>query len=227
MRIDGGTHRLVRPLQTSNQDLQRRNPVHNHQRRVQNPSDETQLINMNTDANFVKTVAPRQFFITRDADEFSIGGHIGCREKTPPRNDPFSERKGWIREGTKIGLGREYQLPSREAQHFFRLESLSGDRSQSWVRISSGLDQFLRNMAEKSQIPDEEENDSPRTGQPRSQELRIESNSQKEFDRPSAKAKLEPSSSSFSQEQIPILERTWRDVEPDAKHHSTPITTSP
>ena len=40
--------------------------------------------------------------MTRDAEEFSVGGHVGCREYTLPRNDLSSEPKGWISEGTKI-----------------------------------------------------------------------------------------------------------------------------
>ena len=61
-------------------------------------------------------------------------------------------------------------------------------------------------------------------GQPGSQELRIEPNSWKETDRPSAKTKSEPNSSSIQQsslEQIPIPERIWRDVQPDTKQYST------
>ena len=47
-----------------------------------------------------------------------------------------------------------------------RIESLSGDNSPSWERISNGLNKFVRDLSEKSRIPDEEEIDSARTGQP-------------------------------------------------------------
>ena len=63
-------------------ELQRDDPVHSYQQRVQNPSDEAQLIKLSTDVGFVKTVAFGQFFMTRDAEELSVGGHIGCRECT-------------------------------------------------------------------------------------------------------------------------------------------------
>ena len=42
--------------------------------------------------------------MTRDAEEFSVGGHIGCREYTLFRDNVYSIPKGWIRRGTKIGL---------------------------------------------------------------------------------------------------------------------------
>ena len=142
---------------------------------------------------------------------------------TPPWNDPSFEPKGWIRESTrkcpafKVNTNYHQGKPGIE----IRNESLSGDHSQSWVGISNGLNKFVRDLTEKSRIPDEEENDSPRTEQPGLQELRIESNSWKQSERPSAKAKLGPSSSSSSQEHISIHEKIWCDVEPDTNHNST------
>ena len=61
-------------------------------------------------------------------------------------------------------------------------------------------------------------------GQPSSQELRIEPRSQKETDRPSAEAKLEPNSSSIQQpslEQIPIPEKKRLDIEPTRERYTT------
>ena len=71
-----------------------------------------------------------------------------------------------------------------------------------WDRVAKlMMDNFSSDghRTEKSRIPDEEENDSARTGQPSSQELRIEPHSQKETDKPSAKAKFQPNSSSIQQ----------------------------
>ena len=164
--------------------------------------------------------------MTRDAEEYSVGGQNGCRECTLPRNDPSSEPEGWIRERTKIGPVLEANTNYHQGRlgTEIKIESLSGDHSQSWGRISNGRNKFVRDLTEKSRrTPDEEEKDSPRTGQPGSHESMTESNSQKESDRPSAKAKLEPSSSAVQQssQEIPIIERMWRGVEPDTKHHST------
>ena len=201
-------------------ELKRRDPVHNYRQRMQNLSDEAQLIKLSTDAGFVKTVGLGQFFMTRDTEAFSVVGHIGCREYSLPRDNLSSEPKGWIRKGTKIGPVLEVKINYHQGQPGveIRIGSLSGDNSQSWVRISNGLNEFVRDLTEKSRIPDEEKNDSARTGQPGSQELRIEPRSQKETDRPSAKAKLEPKSKPIRQpslEHISILEQRWLDVELD------------
>ena len=80
-----------------NSELQLGDPVHSYQERVQNLSDDAQLIKLSTGAGFVKTVTFGQLFMTRDAGEFSVGGHIGCREYTLLRDNLYSIRKGWIR----------------------------------------------------------------------------------------------------------------------------------
>ena len=65
--------------------------LYNQKERVQNLSNEGQLTKLCTDAGFVKTVAPGQFFATKDAEEFSeFDGHVGCREYTLPRDDESS-----------------------------------------------------------------------------------------------------------------------------------------
>ena len=44
------------------------------------PNDE-QLIKLCTDEGFIKTVAPGQYFMTKDAEEFSqFDGHVACRK---------------------------------------------------------------------------------------------------------------------------------------------------
>ena len=70
----------------------------NHKESVQNLSNEEQLIKLSTDAGFVKTVADGQYFMTKDAEEFSeFDGDVGCREYTLPRDDESSTPRGWIR----------------------------------------------------------------------------------------------------------------------------------
>ena len=72
---------IRRPSPTNEQALG--DLLHGHQERVQNLSKEEQLTQLCTDAGFVKTVAPAQFFTTREAGEFSeFDGHVGCREYT-------------------------------------------------------------------------------------------------------------------------------------------------
>ena len=74
---------------------------------------------------------------------------------------------------------------------------MTTDDHQGKPGISNGLDKFVRDLTDKSRVLGQEENDSARTGQASSQELRIAPHSQEETDKPSAKAKLKPSSSSL------------------------------
>ena len=80
------------------------NLLFNHKERAHSLSDEEQLIKLSRDAGFVKTVALGQYFMTRNAEEFSESdGHFGCREYTLPSNHASSTPRRWIRESTKIG----------------------------------------------------------------------------------------------------------------------------
>ena len=104
------------------------------------------------------------------------------------------------------------------------LKSLSGDGSQSWNGISNRLNKFVTDLTEKSRVLGQKENDSARTVQTSSQELRIAPQFQEETDKPSAKAKWKPTSSSLqppSLEQITIHERKWLDIEPTPERYST------
>ena len=121
---------------------------------MQNLSDEAQLIQLSTDAGSVKTVAFGQFFMTRDAEDFSVGGRIGCREQTLPRNFLSSEPNGCIREGKELGRVLELNTNYHQGKPGIeiRIESLPGDTSQSRVRISNGLNKCVRDLTEKSRV---------------------------------------------------------------------------
>ena len=84
------------------------------------------------------------FCMTRDAEEFTVGGRIRCREYTSPRNDLSSEPEGWIREGTKVGLVVEVKTNHHQGKPGIekRIESLSGENAQSLARISNGFNKF-------------------------------------------------------------------------------------
>ena len=91
-----------RPLLTNEQahwDM-----LQNHKERVENLPNDEQLIKLCTDEGFIKTVAPGQYFMTKDAEEFSqFDGHVACRKvHTLPRDGDSSTPKGWIRGNTKI-----------------------------------------------------------------------------------------------------------------------------
>ena len=88
-----------------------------------------------------------------------------------------------------------------------RIDSLSGDGSRSWIKISNGLNKFVRDSTETTRVLGDDENCSANTGQPVIQESRIVPYSQKETDEPTAKAKPK-------MEQISNHERKWIDIEP-------------
>ena len=55
------------------------------------------------DAGFLNVVEIGQYFMTKDAAEFSQFHAVACREYTLPRDDDASRPRGWIRGNTKIG----------------------------------------------------------------------------------------------------------------------------
>ena len=90
--------------------------------------------------------------------------------------------------------------------------SLSGIRSQSWIRISNGLDKFVRDLTEKTRMPCENDDSSASKGQ----ESRIKEYSRTRADKFVAKAQPKPTSSpssSSSVTSVPISERIWIDIE--------------
>ena len=96
---------------------------------------------------FVRTVAPGQFFMTREAEEFStFDGLFGCR-----RGDGSSTLRGWIRASTKFGPVLEVVTNYHQGKPGIeiRIESLSGDGSHSWIRIFNGLNKVVRGLTEK------------------------------------------------------------------------------
>ena len=62
------------------------------------------MIKICTDAGFLTTVDFRQYFMTKDTEEFSqFTESVACREYTLPRDEKSSDSKGWIRGNTKLG----------------------------------------------------------------------------------------------------------------------------
>ena len=75
-----------------------------YQERVERPSQQNRVIKNCTDAGFLTSVDVGQYFMTKDAAEFSqFTDAVACREYTLPRDEEASEPKGWIRGNTKIG----------------------------------------------------------------------------------------------------------------------------
>ena len=81
--------------------------------------------------------------MTKDTEEQFFAR--ACREYTLPRNDELSQPKGWIQGNTRVGPVLEVTTSYLYGKHGIeiRIWSLSEDNSQSWVRISHGLNKFV------------------------------------------------------------------------------------
>ena len=88
-----------------------------------------------------------------------------------------------------------------------RIESVNKDNSHSWVRISHGLNKLVTDLIDKEYDDDDEQE----TSTTKTEVFAFASRS---------KAKAEPgrpSTTCSSSRTIPILERTWIDIEPGAQ----------
>ena len=103
-----------------------------------------------------KKIEIGQYFMTKDVEAFSrFDDPVACREYTSPRDDEPSKPRGWIRGSTKIGPVLELSNQSHhQGKHGFeiKIESSSKDESHSWIRISNGLNKFVRDVTEKARI---------------------------------------------------------------------------
>ena len=93
-------------------------PLQKHKKRVENLSEQDQLIKVCTDAGFMKTVEVAQYLMMKHFDEFSkFAEPVTCREYTLPRDDKLSEPKGWIQWNTKIGPVLEATTSYQQGRH--------------------------------------------------------------------------------------------------------------
>ena len=75
-----------------------------YRERIEKLSQQDRVSKFCTDAGFLTTVEVRQYFMTKDTEEFSqFTEPVTRREYTLPRHEKSSDPKGWIRENTKIG----------------------------------------------------------------------------------------------------------------------------
>ena len=87
-----------------------------------------------------------------------------------------------------------------------RIESVNNDKSHSWVRISHGLNKLVTDLIDKEYDDDEQETSSTKT--------EVFASASRSY----AKAKPRGSSTTcLSSRTVPILERTWIDIEPGAQ----------
>ena len=111
-----------------------------YQERVERSSQQDRVIKICTDARFLTTVEVRQYFMTKDTEEFSqFTESVVCRKYTLPRDEKSSDPKGWIRGNTKIGPVLEVATCCLHCKYGveIRITSMNKDNSHSWVRISN------------------------------------------------------------------------------------------
>ena len=180
-----------------------------YQERVERLPQHYRLIKICTDAGSLKTGEVGQYFMTKHTDEFlQFAEPVTCREYTLPRDEESTDPKGWIRGNTKIGPVLEVTTSCLQGKYGveIRMESVNKDNSHSWVRISHGLNKLVKDLIDKEYDDNEEE-----TSETKTEVFAFASRSK-------AKAKPRRSSTACSSlRTVPILERTWIDIEPGAQ----------
>ena len=133
-----------------------------YEERIELLSQEDKVSKFSMDARFVHVVEIGQYFMTKDTQERFFAW--GCREYTLPRNDISSQAKRWIHGNTRIGPVLEVTTICLHGKHGIesRMWSLSGNNSQSWVRISNGstnlvTDSNFNNTEVPADLPEEQE----------------------------------------------------------------------
>ena len=116
-------------------------------------SEHAQLTKLCSNASLAKTVEKGQYFTTLDGDQLDrLKG--SCREYTLPRSDQSSQVKGWIRGHTKIGPVLDVMVCYHQGRYGFeiKIESLSGDKISSWVRIVNGINKYVTETSEEIHV---------------------------------------------------------------------------
>ena len=192
------------------------NLLQKHKERVENFSQPDQLTKVCIGAGFLKTVEVGQYFMTKHTDEFlQFADSVACRECTLPQDDKSSDPKGWIRGNTKIGPVLEVSTRYLQGKHEveIRIEPVNNDISHSWVRISHGLNKLVTEKSNKRYDDNEQEISTTKT------EVFATASRSK------ARAKPRPSTTCSSPRTIPLLERTWIDIEPGTQiHQAYPVS---
>ena len=182
--------------------------VQQHGERIEKLSQQDRLSKFCMDAGFLNVVEIGQYFMTKDAAEFSqFTDAVACREYTLPRDEGALEPKSWIRGNTKIGPELEVATRCLHGKYGveIRIMSMNKDNSHSWVRISHGLNKLVTNLNYNEQ----------ETSEVQFEEYALKLNASDFACRSKATAKpqrREPAGSSTR--TILIGERIWTDVQP-------------
>ena len=167
------------------------------------------MIQICTDAGFLKTVEVGQYFMTKHIDEFpQFTEPVTCREHTLPRDEESTDPKGWIRGNSRIGRVLEVTTSYLQGKYGveIRIESVNKDNSHSWVRISHGLNKLVTDLIDKK----ENDNNEQETSETKTEIFAFASRSK-------AKAKPKRLTSACSARTVLMRERVWTDTEPGAQ----------
>ena len=153
--------------------------------------------------------------MTIDTEEFSqFTDSFACREFILPRDGKSSDPQGWFRGNTNIGPVLEVTTSYLLGKHGveIRIESVNKDNSQSWVRISHGLNMLVTELSSNK----EQDNNEQETSEVQFDNFALKSNVLAVASRSKAKAKPQRRTlASSSTRTLPIGERSWTDVEPE------------
>ena len=133
-------------------DLDQEDLLQKYKERVERLSQQNRVIKICTDAGFLKTVKVRQYFMTKDTEEFSqFEEPVTCREYILPRDGKSTDPKGWIRGNTKIWPMLEVTTSYQQGKNGVEIgiDSVNNDNSHSWVRISHGLNKLVTDLIDK------------------------------------------------------------------------------
>ena len=175
-----------------------------YEERIDLLSQEDKVSKFSMDAGFVHVVEIGQYFMTKDTQERFFAWR--CREYTLPRNEKSSQAKGWIHGNTIIGPVLEVTTSCLHGKYGIEVKiwSLSGNNSQSWVRISNGSTKFVtdsnfNNTEVPADLPEEQE---PQLN------VKVRAARSKAKAKPQRREPVEVPST------IPMSERKWIFIEP-------------
>ena len=130
------TSSLMKTPTLSTDDPAQEDLLQKYQERVERLSQQNRVIKFCIHAVFLTAVDVGQYFMTKDAEEFSQFTEIvACREYTLPRDEKSSDPKGWIRGNTQIGHLLEVTTSYLQSKYGveIRIDAVNKDHSHSWV----------------------------------------------------------------------------------------------
>ena len=207
------TSSLMKTPTSSTDDPAQEDLLQKYQERV---SQQNRVMKFCTGAGFLTTVEVGQYFMTKDTEEFSQFRAVACREYTLPRDEKPTDPKSWVRANTKIEPVLDVTTSYLQGKYGveIRIGSVNKDNSHSWVRVSHGLNKLVTDLTDNKEHDDNEQE----TSEMQFEEFALKTNVFAFASRSKAKAKPRRSSTTCSSSRtLPVLERTWIDIEPGAQ----------